>query len=252
MHPWSPFWLSAFVDLAPDAFDDGVRFWRDVTGFAVSPRRGADDEFATLVPADGDDYLRVQRLASEPSRIHLDVHVPEPRAAADRAVTLGAEELADHGYVVLRSPGGFVFCFVAHPAARRPTPVTWPAGHRSMVYQVCLDLPRPSYDVEAGFWAEVLGGVPDLLARRPEFSWLRTGRQWALDLLLQRLDREDGPVTAHLDLGTTGRDEEVARHAALGAGIQAHEEFWTTMSDPAGLAYCITTRDPATGRLTGA
>jgi len=29
----------------------------------------------------------------------------------------------------------------------------------------------------------------------------------------------------------------------------AREEFWTVLTDPAGLAYCITDRDPATGEL---
>jgi hypothetical protein len=97
VHPWSPFWLSAFLDFDAASFERGVRFWRDVTGFAVSPARGADGEFATLVPPDGDDYLRVQRLADGPGRIHLDVHVPDPRAAADRAIALGATEVADSG-----------------------------------------------------------------------------------------------------------------------------------------------------------
>ena len=254
MHPWSPSWLSAFLDFEASAFERGVRFWRDVTGFAVSPARGGAGEFATLVPGDGDDYLRVQRLAQGPGRIHLDVHVPDPRAAADRAVGLGGAELAgavqdDHGYVVLRSPGGLTFCFVSHPGAVRPTPTVWPGGHHSLVYQVCLDLPRSSYDAEAAFWAEVLEATPDLLVRRPEFSWLRGSRQLALDVLLQRIGDEDGQVGAHLDLGTTDRDAEVARHVALGAVADDAEEFWTVLTDPTGRRYCVTTRDPATGRL---
>ncbi len=249
MHPWSPFWLSAFLDLEASTFEDAVTFWREVTGFDLSPSRGAADEFATLVPTEGDDYLRVQRLVEGPSRIHLDVHVPAPRVAADRAVGLGATELADQGHVVLRSPGGFVFCFVGHPGAVRPAAAVWPGGHRSMVYQVSLDLPGMAYDAEATFWAEVLEATPEVLSRRPEFTWLRRDRQLALDVLLQRLDDEDGPVTAHLDLGTTDRSAEVARHVALGAAADENEEFWTVLTDPAGLRYCVTTRDPATGRL---
>ena len=70
-----------------------------------------------------------------------------------------------------------------------------------------------------------------------------------LDVLLQRLDHEDGPTSAHLDLGTTDRDAETERHVALGASIVAEEEFWTVLADPAGLPYCITDRDPATGEL---
>ena len=249
MHPWTPFWLSAFLDLPADRFADGVRFWQGATGYGLSAPRGEMDEFATLVPPDGDDYLRVQRLGSGPARIHLDVHVPDPRAAADRAVGLGAEELADRGYVTLRSPGGFVFCLVAHPGARRPAPAVWPGGHHSMIYQVCLDIPSDHWDAESAFWGTLLDGGLEVLARRPEFTWVRPGSRWALDVLLQRLDRADGPVTAHLDLGTTDRVAETARHVALGATAGVVEQFWTVLRDPSGTTYCVTGRDPATGRL---
>lgn len=245
----TPFWLSAFLDLPAEGFDRSVAFWSAVTGFSVSPPRGEHGEFATLVPPDGDDYLRVQRLGSGPARLHLDLHVDDPRAAADRAVARGAIELADRGHVTVRSPGGLTLCFVTHPASLRPSPAGFPGVQRTMVYQVCLDLPRASYDVEAGFWAGLLGAAPEVLARRPEFSWLRPAAGWALDVLVQRLDRPDGPATAHLDLGTTDRAAEVERHVALGAEPVVVEEFWTVLRDPAGLAYCVTDRDPATGRL---
>ena len=65
-------------------------------------------------------------------------------------------------------------------------------------------------------------------------------------MLLQRLDRPTGPVGAHLDLGTTHRAAEVARHVALGASVATVEEFWTVLTDPTGAAYCVTDRDPAT------
>lgn len=245
------FWVSAFLDFAPAEFETGVAFWRDVTGYDVSPRRGLYDEFATLVPDDGDDYLRVQRRAEGESRIHLDLHVVDPREAADRAIARGATETlaSADGYVVLASPGGLTFCFVSHPGSVRPRPVTWPAGHHSMVYQVCLDLPAAAYDVEREFWGILLEAEPEILVARPEFSWLRPRRQFALDLLLQRLDQRDGPVRAHLDLGTPDRAAEVARHQQLGATAGMVEKFWTVLTDPTGLTYCITDRDPNTGRL---
>ncbi|CUR55144.1 conserved hypothetical protein [metagenome] len=245
------FWVSAFLDFAADEFEPGVAFWRDVTGYAVSEPRGADGEFATLVPASGDDYLRVQRLSAGGSRLHLDLHVEDPRAAADRAVAAGAVEVfsALDGYVVLTSPGGLTFCFVSHPASVRPAPISWPGGHHSMVYQVCLDLPGAAYDREQTFWAATLDATPEVLDSRPEFSWLRPPRQFALDLLLQRLDDPEGPVRAHLDLGTSDRAAEVARHESLGAEVLVREQFWALMTDPTGRRYCITDRDPATGRL---
>lgn len=246
-------WLSAFIDFQADHFDAGARFWAGVTGYAVSPTRGESEEFATLVPPDGDDFLRVQRLDSGPTRIHLDLSVTDPRRAADHAVTQGATQLADAGeYAVLRSPGGLIFCFVGHSGSRRPSPTTWPDGHRSGVYQACLDLPAETYDAEAAFWAEVLGATRQVLPARPEFSWLRGERQFALDVLLQRLEATSGPVAAHLDLGTDDRPAEVARHLALGAELLTAEEFWSVLRDPTGLVYCVTDRDPATGRLVAA
>src|SRR6478609_6520322 len=123
----TPFWVSAFLDLPTDGFDEAVAFWQGVTGFGLSEPRGSEGEFATLVPPDGDDYLRVQRIDEGP-RIHLDLHVENPQVAAEAAIELGAHVLVRHeeGYVVLRSPGGFVFCFVRHDAARKPRPATWP------------------------------------------------------------------------------------------------------------------------------
>jgi hypothetical protein len=56
-------WLTVFLDFPAGSFGAGVAFWREVTGSTLSPFRGAAGEFATLLPADGDAYLRVQRLA---------------------------------------------------------------------------------------------------------------------------------------------------------------------------------------------
>ena len=131
-----------------------------------------------------------------------------------------------------------------------PQPASFPGVRRSRVYQVCLDIPGPAFDAEAEFWAKLSGGRVETLHRRPEFAWLRIpGGPRPLEVLLQRLGREDGPVSAHLDLGTPDREAETRRHVTLGAEIVANEEFWTVLADPAGLSYCITDRDPATGEL---
>ncbi len=90
------------------------------------------------------------------------MHVTDPRAEADRAVALGATEVMDQGYVVLESPGGLTFCLVTHPAARPAPPSRWPDLSRSLVDQVCLDVPASSYAEETGFWQDLLG-------------WQRTG-----------------------------------------------------------------------------
>lgn len=245
----SPVWITAFLDFAPDGFDEGVRFWSAVTEYDVSPRRGDTGELATLVPDEGDAFLRVQRLGTGVDRIHLDLHVESPRVAADRAVALGATEVADHGYVVMRSPGGFTFCFVPHPAANRPGPTTWPGGHSSLVDQVCLDIPASSYDRESRFWRGLTGWEPRASAVSTDFHSLQRPSGQPFRLLLQRLGEETGDVRAHLDWATTDRAAETSRHVALGAAVEGAHQAWTVLVDPHGRRYCLTDRDPESGML---
>ncbi|WP_432477423.1 VOC family protein [Nocardioides sp. GXQ0305] len=241
----TPFWVSGFVDLEPAAYDAGLAFWRDVTGWSVSGTRGEDDEFVSLVPPVGDPHLRLQRLGSGPSRIHVDLHVDDPRAAADRAVALGAREVVDLGHVVMASPGGFPFCTVAHRAAERAPATVWPEGHTSLVDQVCIDVPDELYDREQEFWQELTGSGLEPSPRHPEFRWLTPVDGHGARLLLQRLDDPRGEVRGHLDLSTTDRAAEAARHEALGATRVADFDIWTLLADPAGLAYCVTDRVPS-------
>jgi Glyoxalase-like domain len=249
----TPFWVSAFLDLAPEEHAEGLALWQRLTGYDASAPRGDAREFVTLVPGDGDDFLRVQRLGHGASRIHLDVHVADPVATASDLTELGATINDDlHGYVAMSSPGGFRFCLVRHPAAARPTPTTWPQGHASYVDQVCLDIPPSRYDEEFDFWQR----ATDWERRDPkpgsEFGRLNPPPGQALQLLLQRLDDEEPGVRAHLDWSSTDRDAEVARHVAAGAqkvasfGAQEVAGFkgWTVMRGPAGMTYCITGRAP--------
>ncbi|QZY28552.1 VOC family protein [Nocardioides coralli] len=241
----TPFWVSGFVDLAPAAYDAGLAFWRDVTGWTVSTARGDQDEFVTLLPPVGDGHLRVQRLGRGPSRIHLDLHVADPRAAADHAVGLGAREVADHGHVVMASPGGFPFCFVTHPASTPAPGTTWPGGHRSLVDQVCIDVPAALYAREEAFWLSLTEReLSDPPPGHPEFRWLAPVEGRGARVLLQRLDQPRGDLHGHLDLSATDRGAEVRRHVALGARFVGDFDTWTVLTDPAGLAYCVTDRVP--------
>lgn len=245
----TPFWTSAFLDFPASSFASGVAFWREVTGCAVSPSRGDHQEFATLVPPEGDDYLRVQRVQDGPGGVHLDLHVLDPRAAADQAVALGAVEVADRGHVVLRSPGGLTFCMVSHPASRRPPPAAWPDGNRSLVDQVCLDIPSSGYAEECGFWSALTGWELTASPVSPSFSRLTRPGGIPLRFLLQRLEESSGTARAHLDLAAENRVSEVQRHAGLGATVVAEWSHWTVLRDPVGSLYCVTDRDPETGML---
>ena len=78
-------WLTVFLDFPAGSFGAGVAFWREVTGSGLSPLRGAAGEFATLLPADGDAYLRVQRVAGGSGGHHLDLHVDPALASVEQA-----------------------------------------------------------------------------------------------------------------------------------------------------------------------
>jgi hypothetical protein len=223
------------------------RFWCRVTGTRLSPRRGPRDEFATLVPPDGDPFLKMQRVVqSIPGGLHLDLHTDDVRGLAARVDDLGGST-SHHvlGYVICGSPGGLTFCLVGHPGRRRPGPVG-PRGARSLVDQVCLDVPPRQWHAERAFWAALTGwelrsGAGGELAAlaRPEGMPLR--------LLLQRLDDEQYTVTGHLDLTCDDHDAEAARHQDLGAHLVRRTPHGTTLRDPAGRGYCLTHRDVETG-----
>lgn len=248
----TPFWLTALLDFAPEEYDAGVMHWVLLTGYGLSKPRGERGEFATLMPNDGDpivsdadDFLRVQRLGEGPSRLHLDLHVADPAAAAAHAVGLGATRVADRGTRVMRSPGGLPFCLVDGDGERRPAPAGWRAGHTSLVDVVCLDVPRRHWEGEQRFWSELtgwhLGAEPF-----PDYVYLDSPPGLPLRILLQRLGEPEGDVRAHLDWATTDRAAEVARHVACGSAAVAEHPAWTVLTGPGG-TYCVTDRDPVTG-----
>lgn len=250
-------WVTAFLDFPPDRHEVGLRFWSAVTGYAASPARGGDGEFATLLPPDGDAHLRVQRVRDGEPRIHVDLHVANLDTQATRVTGLGAVVVATlDGVVVLRSPGGFVFCLVEDPAHRQPgSPATWsdPPGDgitsMSIVDQVCLDIPVDRYDDEVVFWHAVVGWSLTAGSAVDEFQRLVRPEGVTTHLLLQRLETDSsaGATSAHLDLAASDRAAEVARHERLGATAVADlGRGWTVLRDPAGAAYCITDRKPGT------
>ncbi len=238
-------WYTAFLDLPAARFDAGTRFWSEVTGWPLSPRRGERGEFATLLPPQGDAHLKVQAVDGPPA-CHLDVHVTDVAQGVAAAQELGAEVRGAHdGWTVLSSPGGFVFCVVPHPTGGvLAPPSAWPGG-RSAVEQVCIDAPPAAYDREADFWT-ALTGFERVRGEPNEFEDLERPAWSPFRFLLQRLDSDDaGRTTAHLDVASDDREAEVRRHEELGAEVAYVGRGWTTMTDPAGSTYCVTDRVPA-------
>ncbi|GAA2163625.1 MULTISPECIES: VOC family protein [Glycomyces] len=240
-------WTTAFWDYPADEFESGISFWLKVTDSTMSERRGPDGEFATLMPAAGDAYLRVQRIREGKGGNHLDLHVDDVEAEAERAEGLGASVVhREPGLVVLRSPGGFAFCLVRHHCeAVVPPAVEWPGGQRSRADQVCLDVPPQAFDHELAFW-QTLTAWRQTVTDTREFRRLLPPPELPLQFLLQRLDlAERGQTaTAHMDLACSDIEAETERHVGLGAEAVRRHHQWQVMRDPGGLEYCITGRDP--------
>lgn len=241
-------WLTVFLDLPADDFGPEVGFWSTVTGSALSPPRGDSDEFATLQPPSGAPILKVQRVGDEPARLHLDIHVDDVAAAVEHAVGLGASVVHEDEWTVLSSPAGFVHCLVGHLAGTER-----PAAHGGvLVDQLAIDVPADQFANEVAYWTAFTGWAAASSPLHPEFTVLDRAPGMPFRLLLHRLGDEDGRplATAHLDLAA-GEDRErlAAAHVAAGARIERETPSWMTLVDPAGLPYCLTARDPATGAI---
>ncbi|MGV9709758.1 VOC family protein [Gordonia sp. NPDC003424] len=245
-------WLTAFLDFPAEQFGPEVTFWRAIAGSTVSPPRGAHREFASLEPFNGDPHLRVQRIEKGPGGVHLDLHVDDPRAAVAEAIGLGATVLQEwpDGHVIVESPAGFRFCIVEwHGESERSRPIRWPGDTISIIDQVTIDVPATFHDRELVFWAQ-LTGRPTAPTSRPELTAVQRDPRLAIGILLQRNGPECDSLraTGHLDLATTSVDDEVSRHEGWGARVIERMPKWTVMADPVGRRYCITSRNPRTGR----
>jgi catechol 2,3-dioxygenase-like lactoylglutathione lyase family enzyme len=236
-------WLTAFLDFRPASFDPGVAFWSGVTGSSLSSPRGPHGEFATLLPPSGDPWLRVQRLASAaPARVHLDLHADDPDALRRVADGLDAVLVRDEGFASYTSPGGLPFCVVGDPGSAVAAPVDW-GTHRSLVDQVCIDVPHRGWDREVHFWSS-LTGLELVDVEAPEFTRLARVPGLPLQVLLQRREDDEAPVRAHLDLASDDPEAETARIRGLGASVRHEGAAWTTLLDPTGLELCVTHRRP--------
>ncbi|MFF3641270.1 VOC family protein [Streptomyces sp. NPDC002564] len=242
-------WAYAFVDRPRDRFPEACAFWAAVTGSRPSPPRGPAGEFVTLLPeGPADAHLKAQAVDG-PGGAHLDLAVDDLATTTAGARALGAAPVhAEDGLEVLRSPGGVLFCLVPWAGEQsRPAPVTAPDGSVSRLDQVCLDLPAEAFDAEAEFWT-ALTGWDSAPGAHPEFHVLAPPAELPVRILLQRL-AAPAPATAHLDLACTDPSATRAGHERHGATFVAPGADWLVMRDPAGGIYCLTGRDPVSGRV---
>ncbi|QIS13765.1 VOC family protein [Nocardia arthritidis] len=236
-------WLWAFLDRPADRFDEALDFWTTVTHTRLSPRRGAHDQFVTLLPESGDAYVKAQAVGDR-GGVHLDFGVADARAAADHAERLGAKVVAEEpGLVVLTSPQGLAFCMHGGGDGHEiPAPVAAPDGTRGKLDQVCIDIGPTGFDDEARFWADLTGWRLEP-ATEPEFLRLTPRSPQPLRILLQRIG-EDRRSSAHIDIACTDIAAQAAWHESLGAQRVQQGAHWMVMADPTGAPYCLTGRDP--------
>lgn len=242
----APAWFHLFVDVPRPRWEEAVEFWSAATGWAISPPRGEDGQFVTLMPQTGDAWLKLQALDDGEPRVHVDLDAADREAAVERSRSFGAHPAWTYdGVPVMRSPGGLLFC---HTLGESPAPRFARSEPERVVDQVCIDIPRSHWEEEVAFWAAVTGRTPEP-AKTPEFVRLADpDAHGGLRILLQRLEDEDGDVRAHPDVAVAHRASETCRHEALGAETVGVFEWWTVMRAPYGQVYCLTDRDPMTGR----
>jgi hypothetical protein len=106
------------LDLAADTHEAGLNFWRDA--LAANPKRGVNfPEYHELAHPAAVVSLFVQQLGNDhggPSRLHLDIESDDVDAEIGRLLELGATVIDEHrdtavgDWVVLRDPGGLLFC----------------------------------------------------------------------------------------------------------------------------------------------
>lgn len=240
--------LHAVIDVPEEQHAVAGDFWSRVLGWPTGAPWQGHPELCTFEPPSATAYLHLQRIDGPP-RVHLDVEAGDRAGTVAHATELGAEPVAAYDdWTTLRSPGGLSFCVLrSDPSATTPPPLAHPDGHRTRMVQVCVDSPAAAHDREVEFWRSLLDGrfVP---SPRPEFAgkWHDDAGS-PIQLLFQRLDEPEGPVRAHLDLGTDDLDLEVSRLLALGATDVGHGSGgWHVLRDAAGAVFCATLNSPET------
>ncbi|MBS2938121.1 VOC family protein [Nocardioides sp. J2M5] len=232
-------WIQMFLDTPAVHLDEAVTFWSAVTGWRPSERRGEDGQFLTLLPGSGPGWVKLQAVDGA-GGVHLDLDSDDRPGATEAARALGATHAwTYHDVEVMRSPGGLTFC---QTLVHGPTILE--RDGRTILDQVCIDVPPAHWTAEVDFWSGLSGRTPEVGAL-PEF--VRLVEAGKPRILLQRTADADGPVRAHPDLATADRASDTVRHRELGAVVRAEHDFWTVLEAPGGQVYCLTDRDPGTG-----
>jgi hypothetical protein len=247
-------WITAVLDRSSAVLEQSAAFWLAATKSTLSPARGAEAEFASLIPETGDPCVRMQRVTNDPGGSHIDLHVDDIASASEAALACGATRNpgpSPNTVATLRSPGGLPLCLVSHRGEQtRPRPIAVGGTGEFLVDQICIDIPAGAFEIECRFWEHLTGWTCQQGPSVPEFARLAMPDTMPFRLLLQRRDESAGPTHCHLDIAANDRQAAATEMVRWGASRRRDSALWILMVDPAGFEFCLTGRDPHTGRPT--
>jgi catechol 2,3-dioxygenase-like lactoylglutathione lyase family enzyme len=214
-------------------------FYAELTGWEIAHK---DSDWITLRTGDGQeiafqlapDHVAPQWPGQElPQQMHLDIYADGYRAAADRAVTLGATRLAEGAsWITLADPAGHPFDLCQKDGVGNvmelfsPTLDAPDAAALARFYSALLDMPV-TYEGAEG--AMIAGGGRSMLFQQvAEYN----APQWP---------DPAHPQQGHFDIMVDDLDTGEARAIELGASrLNGGGETFRVFADPAGHPFCLT------------
>jgi glyoxalase superfamily protein len=107
--------------------------------------------------------------------------------------------------------------------------------HRSRVYAVLVDTPKPDAARAAAFWSAALGATARPFPPEPQFTTLHG----ALPELVMAVQAVDAEPRFHLDIETDDVEAETARLVALGAEPVSRWQECRVLRAPGGHLVCV-------------
>lgn len=112
--------------------------------------------------------------------------------------------------------------------------------HRILLREVVIDVPSTQMSTAQRFWSSALLTNSRVEQGHPEFVGFS---EPAALCHLGLQDVGDSPAAVHLDIETDDVEAEVGRLVALGATEKFRHRSWVVLSDPIGIAFCVTPPD---------
>jgi catechol 2,3-dioxygenase-like lactoylglutathione lyase family enzyme len=220
--------------------DTLASFYAELTGWTIARkepgwitmRTGEGQELAfQLAP----DHAAPQWPGQQhPQQLHLDLQIDDHRAAAERAVALGATRLADGpNWITLADPAGHPFDLCQKDGV----------GPVMGLFAVTIDAPDAS--ALARFYAELMG--MEVTYDGPEGALIAGDGK---NVMFQQIGEYTPPQwpdpahpqQGHFDIIVDDLDTGEARALELGASrLDGGGTTFRVFADPAGHPFCLTT-----------